>query len=291
MVVLGTTLLRALRTLRPPTPAVAPVRLPVRPVLSPVWKWTCPVRTLQVSSAVHAGHNKWSKVRHIKGPKDGARSTTFHKLGMLLRAAVREGGANPEMNTSLGHILEQCRRKNMPKSTIDSAINSGMKPVTHQVFEVRGPSGCMLLVEVLSENSMRTNQEIRRLLNKYRGIMSDKARNNFIQKGAVVVSGENVTTEKALELAIEAGAEDVQNIEDEEEKPQLKFVCAVADLHKLRGSLESLGMEVTSAEFEYVPRNTICLDADQIEQASILIDALIDCPDVVHVWDNIQADS
>lgn len=90
MVVVGATLLRALRTLRPPTPAGASGRLSVLPpVLSPVWRRTCPVRTVHVSSAVCAGHNKWSKVKNIKGPKDEARARIFMKLGMLIRIAVK----------------------------------------------------------------------------------------------------------------------------------------------------------------------------------------------------------
>ncbi|XP_017290515.1 translational activator of cytochrome c oxidase 1 [Kryptolebias marmoratus] len=301
MVGLGTTLLTVLRTLRPPTPAVAPGRLPVpQPVpppasrvLSPAWNRTCPVRTLQVSSAVRAGHNKWSKVKHIKGPKDEARAKVFAKFGMLIRIAVKEGGPNPEMNVNLAHVLEQCRNKNMPKVSIDAAIKSAekAKPASIHMFEARGPGGCLLLIEALSDSYPRTTQEIKRLLNKNKGMMSDKARNNFNQRGVVMVSGQDVTTEKALELAIEAGAEDVQNTEDEEEKPQLKFVCAVTDLHKVRDSLEGLGMQIMSAGLEFVPRNHISIDDDQMEEASILIEALSDCPDVVRVWDNIQADS
>ncbi|KAM4526978.1 translational activator of cytochrome c oxidase 1 isoform 2-T2 [Fundulus diaphanus] len=281
-------LLRAGRSLRSPT-LVA--RLPASYELSPAWG-TSLVRPLQLSSALCAGHNKWSKVKHIKGPKDEARAKTFMKFGMLIRIAVK-GGSNPDLNINLAHLLEQCRSKNMPKASIDAAIKSAekAKPASQHMFEARGPGGCLLLVEVLTDNNSRTLQDIKRLLNKNGGMLSDGARHNFNRRGVVVVPGHSVSAERALEMAIEAGAEDVQETEDEEEKLQLKFICATSDLNKVRGSLEGLGLQITSAGLEFVPRNHSFLDQEHLEAASTLIEALTDCPDVVRVWDNIQADS
>lgn len=244
-----------------------------------------------MSSASCAGHNKWSKVKHIKGPKDEARSRMFMKFAMMIKIAVKEGGSNPDMNINLAHILEQCRSKNMPKASVEAAIKSAAKPASQQVFEARGPGGCLLLIEVLTDNNSRSHQEIKRLLTKNRGMLSDGGRHNFNRRGVVVVPGQNVSTEKALELAIEAGAEDVQETEDEEQQPLLQFICDMTDVRKVRASLEELGMQVTSAGLEFVPRTLSSLDQYQLEAASTLIEALNDCPDVVRVWDNIQADS
>ncbi|MEQ2285086.1 hypothetical protein AMECASPLE_028259 [Ameca splendens] len=293
---LGPTLLRALRTLRPPTlvgaAPVQPVPLSASCRLSQVWR-TSPVRSLQLCSALCAGHNKWSKVKNIKGPKDEARGKMFMKFGMLIRIAVKEGGSNPDLNINLAHLLEQCRSKNMPKASIDAAVKSAekAKPASQHMFEARGPGGCMLLIEVLTDNNSRTHQEIRRLLNKNGGMLSDGARHNFNRRGVVVVPAQSVSVETALEMAIEAGAEDVQETEDEEEKLQLKFICAMSDLNKVRGSLEGLGLQITSAGLEFVPRSHSSLDQEQMEAASTLIEVLTDCPEVVRVWDNIQADS
>ncbi|KAL3967724.1 NACHT, LRR and PYD domains-containing protein 12 [Sarotherodon galilaeus] len=288
-----------LRALRSPVsaassrfPSLEPVLPPSSCVLSSGWR-TPPARTLQLCPALCAGHNKWSKVKHVKGPKDEARGRMFMKFGMMIRIAVKEGGSNPELNLNLAHILEQCRSKNMPKASIDAAIKSAekAKPASQHMFEARGPGGCLLLVEVLTDNNSRTHQEIKRLLNKNGGMLSDGARHNFQRRGVVVVPGQNITTERALELAIEAGAEDVQETEDEEEKPLLQFLCDVGDLNKVRASLKELGMEVLSAGLEFVPRTHAPLDEDHLDAASILIEALNDCPDVVRVWDNIQAHS
>ena len=151
-------------------------------------------------------------------------------------------------------------------------------------------------------------------------MLSDGARHNFSKRGVVVVQGQNVSTERALELAIEAGAEDVQETEDEDEQPLLQvrheesrtalmtmkiisgrfdwqlflcpqFFCDMMDVRKVQASLAELGMQITSAGVEFVPRTLLSLDQDQLDAASALIEALNDYPDVIRVWDNIQADS
>ncbi|XP_077359884.1 translational activator of cytochrome c oxidase 1 [Festucalex cinctus] len=256
-----------------------------------VWRYP-PVRAVHPSPALCAGHNKWSKVKHIKGPKDEARGRMIAKFVMLIKNVVKEGGPNPDMNLNLAHLLEQCRNKNVPKASIENAIKNAekAKPMSQFMFEARGPGGCLLLIEVLTDNSTRSKQDVRSVLSKNGGMLSEGARYNFSKKGVVVVPGQNVTADRALELAIEAGAEDVQETEDEEDDtPLLRFICDDADLRKVRTSLEELGMKVMSSDSEFVPRDFLPLDQAQLEAASALVEALGDCPDVVRVWDNIQA--
>lgn len=258
---------------------------------APCPAWGSPVRTLRLCPSLCAGHNKWSKVRHIKGPKDEARAKMFTKFVMLIRVAVREGGPKPELNLNLAHLLEQCRNKNMPKASVEAAIKSAdkSKPVSQHMLEARGPGGCLLLIEVLTDQNSRTQQDIKKILSRNGGMLSDGARHNFEKRGVVVAPSKDVTAERALELAIEAGAEDVQETEDEEEQSILKFICEMTELMKVRASLEQLGLQITSAGLEFVPRNVILLDEDHLNNASNLIEALSDCPEVVRVWDNIQA--
>ncbi|XP_062298715.1 translational activator of cytochrome c oxidase 1 [Scomber scombrus] len=289
----GVAVLRALRPLSGRSPAqLESVLPPASCMWFPAWRASA-VRTLQLSSALFAGHNKWSKVKNIKGPKDEARGKIFMKFGMMIKIAVKESGPNPDMNLNLAHILEQCRSKNMPKASIDAAIKSAekAKPASQHMFEARGPGGCMMLIEVLTDNNSRTHQDIKRLLTKNGGMLADGVRHNFSRRGVVSVSGQNVTTEKALELAIEAGAEDVQETEDEEEQPLLQFICDMSDVKKVRTSLEELGMKITSAGLEFIARNVSTLEQEQLDAASTLIEVLNDYTDVVRVWDNIQAHS
>ncbi|KAJ0015951.1 hypothetical protein NQD34_014241 [Periophthalmus magnuspinnatus] len=273
-----------------PPPGVTTV-LPASCVLYPARR--SPARTLHLCPSLCAGHNKWSKVKHIKGPKDEARGRMFMKFTMLIRIAVKEGGPNPELNLNLAHLLEQCRNKNMPKASVEAAIKSAekSKPASQQMLEVRGPGGCLLLIEVLTDNNSRTQQDIKKIISKNGGIWSDGARHNFEKRGVVVVPAKDTTTERALELAIEAGAEDVHETEDEEEQSVLKFICDMKELKKMRTSLEQLGLHIISAGFEFVPRRVLALDEDQINSALNLIEALNDCAEVVRVWDNIQAHS
>ncbi|XP_054623051.1 translational activator of cytochrome c oxidase 1 isoform X2 [Dunckerocampus dactyliophorus] len=261
----------------------------------PLW------RTLHQSPALCAGHNKWSKVKHIKGPKDEERSRLIMKFGLMIKTAVKEGGPNPDMNVNLANILEQCRNKNIPKASIEAAIKNAGKPASPYMLEARGPGGCFLLIEVLTDQPPRSQQEVRRVLTKNgdtaphatteSGMLSQGVSGNFSRRGVVVVPGQNITLDRALELAIEAGAEDVEETTDEDDAPILQFICDTVDLWKVQASLQRLGMQVTSVACEFVPRTILPLDQEQLDAASTLIEALSDVPDVVRIWDNIQVSS
>jgi translational activator of cytochrome c oxidase 1 len=125
-----------------------------------------PGRTLHVTAAAPAGHNKWSKVRHVKGPKDTERSRIFSKLCLSIRLAVKEGGPNPELNSSLANILEVCRSKHMPKSTIEAALKMEKTKGVYLLYEGRGPGGSSLLIEALSNSGSKCQSDIRHILNK-----------------------------------------------------------------------------------------------------------------------------
>ncbi|XP_061823813.1 translational activator of cytochrome c oxidase 1 [Nerophis lumbriciformis] len=283
--------LRALHTLQPlhgvtPTCLLAAL-LEVPAVLLPVG------RALHLSPALCAGHNKWSKVKHIKGPKDEQRSRLIMKFAMMIKVAVKEGGANPDRNVNLANIVEQCKNRNVPKASIETAIKNAEKgkAASPHMFEARGPAGCFLLIEVLSDQVTRSRQDIKRVLTKNGGMLSQGVSGNFSKRGVVVIPSQNITLEQALELAIEAGAEDVEETADEDDAPILQFICDTAHLWKVQASLQQLGMQVRSMESEFVPRILLSLDEDQLEAASTLIEALSDVPDVVRIWDNIQVPS
>lgn len=269
-------------------------RLTVRVSAAVQSRCQCPAlhscRALHSSPALWAGHNKWSKVKDIKIPKDAARARMIAKYTMMIRIAIREGGPNPEFNVALAQLLEQCRNKNLPKATIEGAIKGAKsKPGVQYVYEATGPGGCTLLIEVLTDNNTRSHQEIKRILMKHGGALCEGARRNFDRKGVVAASRDGISSEKALELAIEAGAEDVQEIEDEEERPILQFICEIASMKAVRSAIESLGVHTLSSGLEFVSHTPSLLTQTQLETASTLLEALNDCPDVVRVWDNIHA--
>ncbi|KAM9046464.1 translational activator of cytochrome c oxidase 1 isoform X2 [Balaenoptera ricei] len=268
-------------------PSFPPAFQPEPPGCSP-----CGGRTLHLTAEVLAGHNKWSKVRHIKGPKDTERSRIFSKLSLSIRLAVK-GGPNPEFNSNLASILEVCRSKHMPKATIEAALKMEKTKDIYLLYEGRGPGGSSLLIEALSNSSSKCHSDIKHILNKNGGMMAEGARHSFDKKGVIVVGVEDkekkaVNLERALELAIEAGAEDVKEAEDEEETNIFKFICDVSSLHQVRKKLDSLGLCSVSCMLEFIPNTKVRLADPDLEQAAHLIQALGNHGDVIHVYDNIE---
>lgn len=250
-------------------------------------------RRLHLTTEVPAGHNKWSKVRHIKGPKDAERSRIFSKLCLSIRLAVKEGGSNPELNSNLANILEVCRSKHMPKSTIEASLKMEKTKGIYLLYEGRGPGGSSLLIEALSNSGSKCHSDIKHILNKNGGVMAEGARHSFDKKGVIVVGVEDrekkaVDLERALELAIEAGAEDVKETEDEEEKDIFKFICDASSLHQVRKKLDSLGLCPVSCALEFIPNTMVRLADPDLEQAAHLIQALGNHEDVIQVYDNIE---
>ncbi|XP_053423872.1 translational activator of cytochrome c oxidase 1 [Nycticebus coucang] len=285
----------AARCLRAQCPGVQtpPPRSPAHSQPEPPSWGPVPNRTLHFTAAAPAGHNKWSKVRHIKGPKDAERSRIFTKLCLNIRLAVKEGGPNPELNSNLANILEVCRSKHMPKSTIEAALKMEKTKDIYLLYEGRGPGGSSLLIEALSNSSSKCQSDIRHILNKNGGVMTEGARHSFDKKGVIVVGAEDkekktVNLERALELAIEAGAEDVKETEDEEEKNIFKFICDVSSLHQVRKKLDSLGLCSVSCTLEFIPNSKVQLADPDLEQVAHLIQLLSNHEDVIHVYDNIE---
>ncbi|XP_043911127.1 translational activator of cytochrome c oxidase 1 isoform X2 [Protopterus annectens] len=210
--------------------------------------------------------------------------------------ASSEGGSNPDVNNPLASIIEQCRNRNMPKASIDAAIKGAdkSKAATYAVYEGRGPGGSSLLIEVLTDSSARSLQELKLIASRNGGVLCDGARHFFDKKGVVIVNGLNsanqaVELDKALEIAIEAGAEDVQQTEDDDEKPVLKFICELSTLKTVREKLNSLGMQTLSVGPEFIPNVLVQLSDMDLEAASLLINKIDNCPDVVRVYDNIES--
>ncbi|KAG8446989.1 hypothetical protein GDO86_014436 [Hymenochirus boettgeri] len=250
---------------------------------------------LHTSVMLSAGHNKWSKVKHVKGPKDAARARLFAKLTMMIKVAVKEGGSNPDLNLTLSQMIEQCRERNMPKISIEAAIKGAdkMKTSSYVMYEGRGPGGSSLLIELLTDNNNRSYTEIKQLMSKNGGVTCDGARHKFNKKGVVTVQthnkeGSQVPLEKALELAIEAGAEDVLETQDEEGNEVYKYICDMPSLREVHSRLSSFGLLPISSRPEFLPTTTVQLSDSDMEQASHLLDLINNHPEVIKIYDNIE---
>ena len=159
-----------------------------------------------------AGHSKWAKVKHFKGAIDAKRGKIFSKLGREITIAAKIGGGDPDMNPRLRMVLLKCRTANMPRDNIERAIKKGTgggegANFEDLTYEIYGPHGVALLVEVSTDNRNRTASDIRSIVTKSGGSIATPGSVSrlFHRKGQIIVSREAAGEDQLMELALEAG--------------------------------------------------------------------------------------
>lgn len=228
-----------------------------------------------------AGHSKWATTKRQKAVVDAKRGALFTKIGNQIAIAARSG-TDPEMNPSLAMVLEKARLANMPKANIERAIarvaDKSAATMIEETYEAYGPGGVGIIIEVATDNKNRTLPEVRHTLEKNGGRMADpgSVMFQFVRKGVIFVSDKG---EEALMAALEAGAEDA-----EEEENGIEIYTEATDLMKVREKLVSAGLNVTSAELQYVANNLVPVEDE--EKLEKLLDAIDDLDDVVAVHTN-----
>lgn len=238
-----------------------------------------------------AGHSKWAKVKHFKGAIDAKRGLIFSKLAREVTIAAKLGGGDPALNARLRMVLLKCRSSNMPKDNIERAIAKGtgaggtvvFEDLTYEIF---GPHGVALLVELSTDNRNRTAAEIRSLLNKHGGTMaaSGSVTRLFQRKGQIMVSRAGADEEILMELAIEAGAEDFKT--DPQGYEILTDPSCFEEVHK---QIEAKGIVCEGAEVTCLPIQTVPLsDPDAVAALTRLVEALEEHEDVKEVLTNAE---
>src|SRR5438445_5485885 len=192
-----------------------------------------------------AGHSKWAKVKHFKGAIDAKRARIFAKLSREIAVAARIGGGQPDMNPRLRMALLKCRTANMPSDNIERAIRKGTgggdaANFEDLTYEIYGPDGVAMLVELSTDNRNRTAAEIRSLLAKNGGSIaaSGSVSRLFQRKGLIIVSREAADEDRLMELALEAGAEDFRA-----EPEGYEIVTAPPDFDGVQRRLETEGVK------------------------------------------------
>src|SRR5436309_12238832 len=192
-----------------------------------------------------AGHSKWAKVKHFKGAIDAKRARIFAKLSRELTVAAKLGGGDADMNPRLRMVLLKCRTANMPSDNIERAIKKGTGGADTANFEdltyeIYGPGGAAMLVELSTDNRNRTAAEIRSLLAKNGGSMATAGSVSrlFQRKGQLIVSREAAGEDRLMELARDAGAEDFKAAREGYE-----IVTAPADLEEVHRQIETKGIK------------------------------------------------
>ena len=234
-----------------------------------------------------AGHSKWANIKRRKGAQDAKRGKIFTKLIRELVTAARMGGGDPEGNPRLRLAIDKARGANMPKDTLERAIQRGAgggdeDNFEEVVYEGYGPGGTAVLVEGLTDNRNRTVGEVRHVFSKAGGSMGDPGCVSYLfeKKGLLVFDG--VDEDSLMEAALEAGAEDVR----EGEQPTV--VTTPAEFETVKQALASAGFDATTAEVSMEPSTTVELEGDDAEKMLKLVDAFEDLDDVQAVHANFD---
>jgi YebC/PmpR family DNA-binding regulatory protein len=238
-----------------------------------------------------SGHSKWSTIRHKKGAADAKRGKIFTKLIKEIMISARMGGADPRGNPRLNAAIVAAKAENMPKDNIERAIKKGTGDIEGATYEETnyegyGPGGVAVLVDILTDNRNRAASDVRHIFSKNGGSLGAAGcvAWMFSKRGTVVFSKSKVHEEQLMEVALEAGAEDVQDLED-----QFEVISSAADFEAVKAAFDQHKMEYELAEVSMVPQTTVRVeDEKQAQQLIKLMDALEDCDDVQHAYANFD---
>lgn len=231
-----------------------------------------------------SGHSKWSTIKREKGAKDAKRGAVFTKIGNQIAIAAR-AGIDPTLNSALALAIEKAKQANMPAANIQRAIDrvadKNAAALEEVAYEGMGPGGVGIIIETATDNKNRTFPDVRNALSKNGGRIADagSVMFQFSRKGVITVAA---TGEEALLAILDAGAEDAV-----EEEGELIVYTDQKELARVRTAIVDAGLEVSSAELQYVPNNMIEISDEETAAKVIkVLEALDDLDDVVNVHTN-----
>lgn len=237
-----------------------------------------------------AGHSKWAQIKHKKAAVDAKRGKIFTKIAKEITVAVRLGGKDPEMNPRLRTVIAKAKSVNMPNDNIDRAIKKGTGELQDSQYEeIRyegyGPGGVAVMVDVMTDNKNRTVGEIRHLFSKYNGNLGESGCVSWIfdQKGYFVFDESVISEDELMEIALEAGAEDVRR-----DEKSLEVLCAPEDFEKVKEVFDKKGLKYNLAEITIIPKNYVEIKDKDAQNMLKLFEALEDHDDVQNVYANFD---
>lgn len=235
-----------------------------------------------------AGHSKWANIKHKKGAADAKRGKVFTKLIKEITVAARMGGGDPTANPRLRQAIAAARSENMPKDNMEKAIKKGtgeLEGVNYEeiVYEGYGPGGAAVIVESLTDNKNRAVADIRHIFSKNNGNLGANGcvAWMFDKKGIFVVDKDKADEDTLMEVAIDAGAEDVKD-----EGDSFEVLTEPDDFDAVKEALDAASIEYHSSEVTKIAQNDSKLEGKDAEQMFKLMMALDDCDDVQKVYTN-----
>jgi len=241
-----------------------------------------------------SGHSKWSTIKRKKGANDAKRGKIFTRLIKEITVAARAGGGDVDGNPRLRTAVAAAKVENMPKDNIARAIAKGTGEIAGEIYEEilyegYGPGGVAVLVECMTDNRNRTVADIRHFFAKSTGNLGESGcvAWMFDKKGLIQIDKGAISEEELMDLALEAGAEDV--VEEEEE---FQVLTAPEDFETVRAALEEKGIAITEASVSMIPKNTVEVTEEKsARQLMRLMESLEDHDDVQQVHSNFDIDS
>jgi YebC/PmpR family DNA-binding regulatory protein len=237
-----------------------------------------------------SGHSKWSTIKHKKAAKDAKRGKIFTKLIKEITVAARMGGGDINANPRLRTAVLTARSNSMPNENIERAIKKGtgeLEGVTYEEiqYEGYGPGGVAIIAQVLTDNKNRTVSEIRRMFTKHGGNMGETGCVGwmFDKKGILTVDKSQVDEDRLMDIALDAGAEDVRD-----EGEVFEVVTQPEDFERVKERLDQEKIAIASGQVSLVPKNTVDVDAKNVEQVLKLSEELEDHDDVQNVAANFN---
>ena len=238
-----------------------------------------------------SGHSKWHSIRHKKGATDAKRGKIFSRLNKELMVAARMGGGDPSANPRLRQAIAAAKSENMPKDNIERAIKKGtgeLEGVNYEEYMYEGyaPGGVALLIEVMTDNKNRAAADIRYVFNKRGGSLGEAGcvAWMFEKKGLIIFDQNQVAEDEVLEVALEAGADDVITTED-----QYEVHTELSAFESVKQAFDDQELRYTMAEITMMPQNTVNIDDESMAaQVLKLMEAIEDADDVQKVYANFD---
>ena len=236
------------------------------------------------------GHSHWKGIKEKKGKVDAKRGKLFAKLIRAIEITARQGGANPDNNPTLADAIQRAKDGRVPRDTIERAVARGAGEsgdVNYQqvFYEGYAPGGVAVLAEVLTENRNRTSQDLRSIFTKHGGALGEpgSVKWMFDKRGVILAERASVDENKLMELALDAGADDVRETDADWE-----VVTDPQSFEAVREAIEQAGITLVSAEVTMVPQNTVPIDETHAKSVLHLVEGLEDHDDVQAVYANFD---
>jgi len=238
-----------------------------------------------------SGHSHWAGIKHKKAANDAKRGKVWSKIARMIIVAAKNGGGDPAANLTLRYAIDKAKAANMPKDTIEKAIKKGtgeLEGVTFEevLYEGYGPSGVAIMVEALTDNRNRTGPEVKKLFEKHGGSLGTSGCVNwmFSQKGLITVATAGVDEERLLEIALNAGADDMDKTGE-----LFEITCEPAAFEGLKKALDDEEITTEVAEIAMIPQNTVEVNQEAVAKRIIaLMESFDDHDDIQNAYANFD---